>query len=167
MFHFPDGSIGPARQFQHGGQVYPRSFLRQRPNETPEDYATRLAGIGISLDVVSVWSTTTKGHRFIAAGSAVPDGYTDLEPSGQFDVWDGAAWTQDSEAMGRVVRAERDNRLRACDAQALPDYPHPDEATRQAWLDYRQALRDLPALAGFPWGGDVNAVSWPTSPASS
>ena len=42
---------------------------------------------------------------------------------------------------------------------ALPDYPHPDDTTRQRWLDYRQALRDIPQQKGFPFD-----VVWPEKP---
>lgn len=69
------------------------------------------------------------------------------------------------EELAADVRAERDARLRACDPQALPDYPHESDASRQAWLAYRQALRDLPSLSGFPWGGPQDPeASWPEEP---
>lgn len=64
------------------------------------------------------------------------------------------------EWLAAGVRLRRDRLLAACDPMALPDYPHADEAARQAWLDYRAALRDVPAQAGFP--GDV---ALPTPPA--
>ncbi|MEG6550208.1 phage tail assembly chaperone, partial [Desulfocurvibacter africanus] len=51
------------------------------------------------------------------------------------------------------------------DCYALPDYPHANEAARQAWLDYRQALRNVPELDGFPWdGANDPAVPWPVEP---
>ena len=46
------------------------------------------------------------------------------------------------------------------DKYALPDFPHQSEEIRQAWLDYRQSLRDLPAQSGFP------NVDMPTKPGS-
>jgi len=39
------------------------------------------------------------------------------------------------------------------------DYPHATEEVKQAWLDYRQALRDLPGNTTDP----ENPV-WPTPP---
>ena len=42
---------------------------------------------------------------------------------------------------------------------SIPDWPHPTEEVRQAWLDYRQALRDLPANTTDP----ENPI-WPTPP---
>lgn len=116
------------------------------------------------LDKNPVWSTQTRERMHIAPGAPIPPGYTEMKPNGEYLVWDGSAWAVDADAQGLAVRGERDRRLRTCDTQALPDYPHPDEATRQAWLDYRQALRDLPDLDGFPWDGDMAAVPWPAEP---
>ncbi|MEG6550184.1 tail fiber assembly protein [Desulfocurvibacter africanus] len=62
-----------------------------------------------------------------------------------------------------AIRAERDRCLTASDRFVLPDYPHADTALLQAWLDYRQALRDLPEQAGFPWDGPDTAP-WPEQP---
>ena len=45
----------------------------------------------------------------------------------------------------------------------LADYQHPN---KQAWLDYRQALRDLPATAEpqLDEFGNLTNVSWPIKP---
>lgn len=48
----------------------------------------------------------------------------------------------------------RNNRLLASDWTQLPDAP----CDRQAWADYRQALRDLPADPNWP------DVVWPIEP---
>lgn len=53
------------------------------------------------------------------------------------------------------VRADRNKRLAECDWTQLADAP----VDREAWATYRQALRDVPAQAGFPW-----AVEWPEKP---
>ena len=39
------------------------------------------------------------------------------------------------------LRMRRDMLLSACDYKMVSDYKHTD---KQAWIDYRQALRDLP-----------------------
>jgi hypothetical protein len=54
-----------------------------------------------------------------------------------------------------LVRADRNQRLSACDWTQLPDAP----VDTAAWADYRQALRDVTGQAGFPW-----AVVWPAAP---
>ena len=51
------------------------------------------------------------------------------------------------------VRAERDALLAASDSMALADRITAD------WTTYRQALRDVPAQAGFP-----TSVTWPVEP---
>ena len=57
------------------------------------------------------------------------------------------------------IRNKRNILLRESDVYSLPDYPHPTEEARQAWLDYRQALRDLPANTEDP-----SSPVWPQEP---
>lgn len=52
-------------------------------------------------------------------------------------------------------RVERNRRIAECDWTQVADSP----VDKQAWAVYRQALRDLPSQAGFPWD-----VTWPTQP---
>jgi len=71
-------------------------------------------------------------------------------------------WQSDAEVLGTMAqdaRMKRDALLDQSDPMALPDYPHQDDATRQAWMDYRQALRDMTAQPGFP-----DAIDWPEDP---
>ena len=53
-----------------------------------------------------------------------------------------------------VVRQKRDQLLTETDWWAVAD-----RTMTQAEIDYRQALRDVPAQAGFP-----DNVTWPTKP---
>jgi hypothetical protein len=53
------------------------------------------------------------------------------------------------------VRAERNVRLAACDWTQLADAP----VDSLVWANYRQALRDVPSLDGFPW-----TFQWPEKP---
>lgn len=53
------------------------------------------------------------------------------------------------------VRNSRDEKLKSTDWTQVDDAP----VDKAAWATYRQALRDIPAQAGFPW--DVN---WPVEP---
>ena len=64
----------------------------------------------------------------------------------------------------RLLRLERDRLIQQTDWRATVDYPNPD---KQAWLDYRQALRDLPATAEpqLDENGQLTNVTWPTPPA--
>ena len=58
--------------------------------------------------------------------------------------------------QAKSVRAERDAKLAASDWTQGKDIA---ENISTAWATYRQALRDVPAQAGFPWN-----VTWPTQP---
>lgn len=61
----------------------------------------------------------------------------------------------------KELREERNKRIAETDYLAMPDYSHPTEEAKQAWLDYRQALRDLPANTEDP-----AAPVWPEAPLS-
>lgn len=54
----------------------------------------------------------------------------------------------------RLLREERDRKLAATDWRATIDYPGDDQA---AWLEYRQALRDVTEQ-------DPENVTWPEEP---
>lgn len=78
-----------------------------------------------------------------------------------------------AEARAARVRAERDRRLKesAWIVERHRDQLDNGEATAltesqyQAWLAYRQALRDLPQQPGFPWEGpDDPLCPWPEEP---
>ena len=57
------------------------------------------------------------------------------------------------------LRKERDVLLAKTDKYALPDWPHETLAKQTEWIEYRQALRDLPTVTEDP----ANPV-WPTVP---
>jgi hypothetical protein len=57
------------------------------------------------------------------------------------------------------LRENRNQLLDKTDRYTTIDYPHPTEEAKQMWLDYRQALRDLPSNTTDP----ENPV-WPQAP---
>ena len=59
----------------------------------------------------------------------------------------------------KLLREQRDTLLQKTDIYALPDFPHASQEIRQAWLDYRQTLRNLPSVTEDP----ENPI-WPTPP---
>lgn len=63
----------------------------------------------------------------------------------------------------RLMREERNNKLSKTDWRATVDYPGTDQ---EAWLTYRQALRDLPATAEpeLDENGMLTNVTWPEEP---
>ena len=52
------------------------------------------------------------------------------------------------------------------DKYVVIDYPHPSEEVKQAWIIYRQELRDLPATSTpqLDENGNLTNVIWPTPP---
>ena len=67
------------------------------------------------------------------------------------------------EQIFSILRIERNARLAETDWRMHSDYPGTD---KQLWLDYRQALRDLPATAEPKLDdvGNLTNVDWPEVP---
>jgi hypothetical protein len=57
--------------------------------------------------------------------------------------------------QAKSVREDRTKRLAGADWTQLAD----SAADKTAWATYRQALRNIPTQAGFPW-----TINWPTEP---
>lgn len=85
------------------------------------------------------------------ARMALPDGAPDNAP----DLWAQQIKDADRQAAASAARKERDRLLLACDWAVLPDA----QTERTAWETYRQALRDVPEQAEFPY-----AIDWPERP---
>ena len=67
----------------------------------------------------------------------------------------------------KKLREERDKKLLETDKYtSIPDWPHSSEEVKQAWITYRQELRDLPATATpqLDENGNLTNVTWPTPP---
>ena len=63
----------------------------------------------------------------------------------------------------RLLRIERNKKIAETDWRMLPDQPSSDD-----WVNYRQALRDLPASAtpklNSNYDLDLTSFTWPTEP---
>ena len=57
--------------------------------------------------------------------------------------------------QAKSVRNQRNEKLKDSDWALIADTP----VDKMVWATYRQALRDVPAQAGFPW-----EVTWPDAP---
>ena len=66
----------------------------------------------------------------------------------------------------RLLRIERNQLLTDCDYKAMSDYPYSSDIVKQAWLTYRQALRNLPSNSSpqLDDDGELTNVNWPTPP---
>ena len=60
--------------------------------------------------------------------------------------------------QAKSVRASRDTLLAECDWVAIKAFETGSSVSAQ-WATYRQALRDVPAQAGFPW-----TITYPVKP---
>ena len=114
------------------------------------------------MDIVYVLSNFYKGQLWVLVG----DKYDGLE-------WDEKntlpkpaleeieeKWNEYIAAQPlKDLRKERDDLLVKTDKYALPDWPHASLAKQTEWLEYRQALRDLPSTTEDP----ANPI-WPTVP---
>ena len=63
--------------------------------------------------------------------------------------------TQKDAAQAESVRSQRTQLLKDSDWTQVADAP----VDKTAWAAYRQALRDVPTQAGFPWD-----IQWPVEP---
>ncbi|SAK63662.1 hypothetical protein AWB80_02897 [Caballeronia pedi] len=107
------------------------------------------------------------GHRLDTEGKQLGEAFLqywrlpDPQPSrGQLVTW----WEQNREEVQATIagihhRWERNERLLKADALVYRAEDSGDEARAAAARKYRQALRDVPQLAGFP-----HAFEWPVPP---
>ena len=66
----------------------------------------------------------------------------------------------------KKLREERDKKLLETDKYSINDWPHASEEVKQAWVTYRQELRDLPTTATpeLDSNGQLTNITWPTPP---
>jgi hypothetical protein len=82
--------------------------------------------------------------------------YTDQEGNTHTVEEQRAAWmSQKDTEQGNNIRTQRTQLLKDSDWTQVADAP----VDQAAWAAYRQALRDVPTQAGFPWD-----IQWPTKP---
>jgi len=92
--------------------------------------------------------STTGACRGVYQGITPPAGTTDTASpftDGRM-VWSGSAWELPTAVKAQDERSWRDAELKLSDWMALSDSP----AMSAEWTTYRQELRDMPTLAGFP-----------------
>ena len=68
----------------------------------------------------------------------------------------------------KKLREQRNEKLKQTDQYGLTDYPFRSDDQKQAWLDYRWDLRDLPYnspnVSIDLETGELTGVVWPTEP---
>ena len=82
----------------------------------------------------------------------IPRGFLTIPPpppiAGKIRLWNGVAWVYDVVQLPAVTRAQRNAVLRETDWTQLADAP---ANTKKRYKAYRQALRDLPEVEGWPF----------------
>lgn len=94
---------------------------------------------------------TTGECRGVYVGETAPTGTIDTEvpfTDGR-QVWNGTAWEMLSAVLAEEERAWRDSELARTDFTQLPDAPLTTQEISD-FATYRQELRDMPQLSGFP-----------------
>ena len=119
----------------------------------------------MKYDITHALQSLKPGARWVLRG----EDYTGLEwldskqtqPT-KTEVIDKVAELDAAEPM-RLMRIERDKKIAQTDWRVLPDQTPSDD-----WINYRQALRDLPASAtpklDSTYNLDLTSVTWPTEP---
>lgn len=102
---------------------------------------------------VTVWKAHDKTQKLVPAAPYI-EGNTVYTVAVQAKTPEEVAADTASEAAN--VRAQRNEKLAQTDWTQGKDIP---ENISSKWAAYRQALRDVPAQAGFPW-----TVQWPNDP---
>ena len=115
-------------------------------------------------DIISALQALKPGAEWILRGSD----YTGLEwlDSGQQpskEEVEAKIKELDAAEPMRLLRIERDKKIALTDWRVLPDQTPTDD-----WINYRQALRDLPASASpkldSNYNLDFSSFTWPTEP---
>lgn len=105
----------------------------------------------VTREAVSNMDTPWHGYSYTTYETVtqVPQAAVDV------DTWAALVKQADYDTAAAAVRAERDKLIAATDWTVLGDA----KTVKADWETYRQALRDVPEQAGFPY-----AVVWPTPP---
>jgi hypothetical protein len=98
----------------------------------------------------------SRTHRLVTQAPALVDGVWTVSRIAVAK--DQAQIDNETAQVAANVRADRDKRIAETDWMVIK-HLELNENIPGVWEVYRQALRDVPAQAGFPW--DVN---WPTKP---
>jgi hypothetical protein len=112
---------------------------------TIEEVAQRTVPPGVPYEIVNVSDLPASREYRNAWRRGTPGG-----PKVRIDE------TKRNAIASERVRRERDTLLSASDWTQASDVP---SQQRAAWAQYRQALRDVPQQAGFPF-----EIAWPTPP---
>ena len=77
-------------------------------------------------------------------------------------------WQADKRStwIWKEITEQRNQLLKESDVYMLPDFPHASAEAKQAWIDYRQVLRDITktAVPIYTEQQTIEGVEWPQKP---
>jgi hypothetical protein len=119
----------------------------------------------LELNMITVYEVKANGFlgrtKQINPAEGVGYGWVYDVPPTEICKWENNTWVSysqesvsvsfgvDDATLAETYKKQRNELLSASDFTQLPDVPFSDEL-RQAWVVYRQALRDLTEQEGFP-----------------
>jgi hypothetical protein len=125
-----------------------RELQQENPNRSlPSDLSVVASELGL------VWVAPTPPPAFDSTTHRARQVAPSLGSNGYEEAWELVPLPLEQAQAN--VRSLRGQKLAATDWTQTIDSP----VDRDAWAQYRQALRDIPSQEGFPYN-----VSWPTSP---
>jgi Phage tail assembly chaperone protein len=143
------------RNKETGAVITESEFRAAFPNTSfPEQLTVGLIGdMGFDVVLEGPQAQPTRYQTAFRDGVEKIDGQWFTKYS-VADMDDETKAAKDAE-QAKSMRHERNQKLSDSDWTQLADSPE----NKAAWATYRQALRDIPTQAGFPW-----EVQWPTQP---
>lgn len=111
---------------------------------------------GMTGQEITIWNY----ERYMLPVTNGPNLYASIESN--LATWVQKAKDYEADQESAKIRAYRDKLLNDCDTVYCnaERWAVMTDEQRQAWAAYKQALRDVPTQAGFPY-----SVSWPAMPA--
>jgi len=120
------------------------------PQATPENHYQFSMRQGVEQDASGRWFT-----KYVLGPIFTDRPATETEPAQTAAEQEAAYKAQKDATQAESVRSQRTQLLKDSDWTQVADAP----VDKTAWAAYRQALRDVPTQAGFPWG-----IQWPDKP---
>jgi len=140
---------------QTGQVMYEAEFRALHPNTSmPQQLSEELLNeFGADVVLEGPQASPTRYQTAYANGVEQLDGkwYTKYSVAEM----DAEAITAKDVEQAKSMRDQRGEKLKDSDWTQVADAP----VDKAAWATYRQALRNVPAQAGFPW-----TITWPDAP---
>ena len=137
-----------------GKVMYENEFRALHPNTSMPQQLTEVLINDLGADVVFEGPQASPTRYQVAFADGVQQTGGKWYTKWSVKDMDAEAQTALNAEQAKSVRKQRDDKLAETDWRFRSDM-----TPSQAWKDYCQALRNIPAQVGFPW-----TITWPTEP---